>query len=78
MKLLDDTRTRVRQGQQKLSDTHHCTKKYYDDERAKADMLISVSTNKAATEASNRELIEIRSRVQRSAARNEDFRKTTN
>ena len=52
-KLLDDKRARVRQGQQELSHTHHATRKYYDDEKSKADMLISVSTNQQATEASN-------------------------
>ena len=44
-KLLDDTRTRVRNGQQKLSDTQHATRNYYDDERAKSDILFSLSTN---------------------------------
>ena len=72
-RLLDDTRTRVRNGQQKLSDTQHATRKYYDDERAKSDILLSLSTTQAATEASNRELIEIRSRVNRALTRNEDF-----
>ena len=56
-----------------MSDTQHATRKYYDDERAKSDMLLSLSTNQAASEASNRELIEIRSRVNRARARNNDF-----
>ena len=36
IKLLDDTRTRVRQAQQELSHSQHATRKYYDDKRSKA------------------------------------------
>ena len=74
-KMVDDQTTRVRNGQQKLTDTQHATRKYYDDERAKSDMLLSLSTNQAASEAANRELLEIRSRVQHASARNDDFEK---
>ena len=71
--MVDDQTTRVRNGQQKLTDTQHAHRKYYDDERAKSDMLLALSTTGAASEAANRELIEVRSRIQRARARNNDF-----
>ena len=43
-KMVDDQTTRVRNGQQKLNDTQHDHRKYYDDERAKSDMLLALST----------------------------------
>ena len=36
-------------------------------------MLFALSTTGAASEAANRELIEVRSRIQRARARNNDF-----
>ena len=72
-KMVDDQTTRVRNGQQKLTDTQHAHRKYYDDERAKSDMLLAQSMTGAATAAANTELIEVRSRLQRAKARNDDF-----
>ena len=72
-KMVDDQTTRVRNGQQKLTDTRHAHRKYYDDERSKADMLLTQSMTGAATPLSNAELIEVRSRLQCAKARNDDF-----
>ena len=48
-KMVDDQTTRVRNGQLKLTDTRHAHRRYFDDERSKADMLIAQSMSGAAT-----------------------------
>ena len=72
-KMVDDQTTRFRNGEQKLTNTRHAHRKYYDDERSKADMQLTQSMAGAATPASNAELIEVRSQLQRAKARNDDF-----
>ena len=67
-KMVDDQTTRVRNGQQKLTDTRHAHRKYFDDERSTGDKLLAQSMSGAATPQSNAELIEVRSRMRRAKA----------
>ena len=60
LKTVDDQTTRIRNGQQKLTETKHAHRKSFDEERSTGDRLLAQSMSGAQTPQSNAKLIEVR------------------